>query len=120
MYADSIPSMLDNCYISLKRFPGIVEKMDENASLYRILTGEYGVNVGRDYKVIRVRKATDEMSRLLECEVGDPMFDLYKLIYNIAKEPQVICVSYLKGENTWYCFNGEVEKVNQNGVVWRH
>lgn len=120
MYADNIPSMLDNCYIPLKRFPGIVEKMDENASLYRILTGEYGVNVGRDYKVIRVRKATEEMSRLLECEVGDPMFDLYKLIYNIAKEPQVICISYLKGENTWYCINGEDEKVNQNGVVWRH
>ncbi len=120
MYADGVPVMIDTAYIPEKRFPGIYDKLEGNVALFRLMEQGYGVNLEHYYKVLKVRKATREMGRLLNCRVGDPMFDLFKITYNNMGIPQSISVSILKGEDTYYVISSEKEdRINQSGLSWK-
>ncbi|WP_333648751.1 GntR family transcriptional regulator [Lacrimispora sp.] len=120
MYADDIPMMMDMCYLPLKRFPGIVDKMTGDFSVFRILKEEYSINLKRYYKVIKVRKATKEISAHLQCRIGDPMFDLFKITYNEDGVPQHIAISILKGENTSYVISSdEDDQMTHVGISWK-
>lgn len=123
MYADGAPSMIDTAYIPAKRFPGLYDKLQGNVALFRMLREEYGVTLNKNQKVFRVLKvlkATKEMSRLLNCSVGDPMFDLFKITYNADDVPQLISVSILKGENTYYVISDDDgNAMNLDGISWK-
>lgn len=121
MYADEAPIMIDTSYLPVKRFPGIYDKLEGNVALFRLLRQEYGVEQEKYYKVLKVQKATKEMSRLLDCRTGDPMFDLFKITYDAAGNPQIISVSILKGENTYYAISSfdDKDEVNQSGLCWK-
>lgn len=121
MYADETPVMIDTSYLPAKRFPGIYDKLEGNLALFRLLKQEYGVIQEKYYKVLKVQKANKEMSRLLGCRVGDPMFDLFKITYDVAGNPQIISVSILKGENTYYAISSfdDKDEVNQSGLCWK-
>lgn len=119
MCADNIPVMIDTCYIPLKRFPGIYDKLQGDFSVYHILREEYGVNMSRYYKVLKVRKATKEEAGYLMCRSGDPVFDLFKIIYNDEGEPQDIAISILKGEDTAYVISSDEDgQMNHGGIRW--
>ncbi|MCI8517422.1 MAG: GntR family transcriptional regulator [Hungatella sp.] len=120
MYADGVPVMIDTAYIPEKRFPGIYDKLEGNVALFRLMEQGYGVNLEHYYKVLKVRKATKDMARLLNCHQGDPMFDLFKITYNDRGIPQSISVSILKGEDTYYVISSEEEdRINQSGLSWK-
>lgn len=120
MYANGVPVMIDTAYIPEKRFPGIYDRLVGNVALFRLMEQEYGVKLERYYKVLKVRKATEDMARLLNCEAGDPMFDLFKITYNEAGVPQSISVSLLKGDDTYYVITSEEEdQVNHSGLSWK-
>ena len=103
----------------MKRFPGIYDKLQGNVALFRLLREEYGMTSNKNQKVLKVQKATKEMSRLLNCRPGDPMFDMFKITYNADDEPQLISISILKGENTYYVISGsDGNEMNQGGMVW--
>lgn len=120
MYADDVPIMIDTSYLPLKRFPGIYEKLEGNVALFRLMEQQYDVHLERYYKVLKVQKATKEISRLLGCHTGDPLFDLFKITYDGDGVPQNISVSILKGEGTYYVIaNSDGDELNQNGLSWR-
>ena len=120
MYADDIPMMMDMCYLPLKRFPGIVDRMTGDFSVIRILEDDYHVNLNRYYKVLKVRKATKEISAYLKCHMGDPLFDLFKITYSEDGIPQHIAVSILKGENTSYIISSdEDDQMTHVGISWK-
>lgn len=119
MYGDGKPVMIDTAYIPERRFPGIYDKLTGDFSLFRLMEEEYHVKLERYYKVLKVQKANREMSRLLGCRVGDPMFDLFKITYNTEGIPQNISVSILSGEDTYYVISSEEgDQVNQSGISW--
>ncbi len=119
MYANEIPVMIDTAYIPERRFPGIYDKLAGDVALFRLMEQEYGVKLERYYKVLKVRKATEDMARLLDCQEGDPMFDLFKITYNESGVPQNISVSILRGDNTHYVITSEEEdQVNHSGLSW--
>lgn len=120
MYADDIPMMLDMCYIPLKRFPGIFEKMEGNVSVFQLLRQEYHAKLDRYYKVLKVRKASRKFSEYLKCGLGDPLFDIFKITYNEEGVAQHISISILKGENTSYVIsNSENDQMTHSGISWR-
>lgn len=120
MYADDVPIMIDTTYIPLKKFPGIYEKLVGNVALFRLMEQDYGVHLERYYKVLKVQKATKEMSRLLGCHAGDPVFDLFKVTYDREGIPQNISISILKGEGTYYVIsNSDGDELTQGELSWR-
>ena len=121
MFVDDIPMMIDTSYLPVKRFPGMYDKLVGDVALFRLIQQEYGVKLERYYKVLKVQKASKEMSRYLNCKVGDPMFDLFKITYDANQVPQNISISIMKGENTYYVLSsrGNDDEVNQSGLSWR-
>lgn len=120
MYADDIPMMVDTCYIPLKRFPGIFEKLEGEVSLFHILQRDYQAKMDRFYKVLKVRKATKEIARYLQCKTGDPMFDLFKINYDDEGIPQHISISILKGDSTSYIISSsENDQMTHSGISWQ-
>ncbi len=120
MYADDKPIMIDNSYIPVKRFPGIYEKLTGDVALYKMLEDDYGVFLEKYYKVLKVQKANKEMSHLLKCKVGDPMFDLFKLTFDKNGSAQIISVSLLRGEDTYYVLsNEEGDEIKHSGLKWK-
>ena len=96
------------------------EKLTGDVSLYKLLETEYGVFLEKYYKVLKVQKANKEMSRLLKCKVGDPMFDLFKLTFDKNGRAQIISVSILKGEDTYYVLsNEEGDEIKHSGMRWK-
>ncbi|QOV19127.1 UTRA domain-containing protein [Blautia liquoris] len=119
MYADDMPMMYDMCYLPMNRFPGIVDKLTGDFSIFRVLRDEYELNPEDYYKVIKVRKATKEVAGFLQCTVGDPLFDIFKITYNEEKIPLFISISLIKGENTSYVIASDTEDhLNHIGVRW--
>lgn len=119
MFTDGIPIMIDSCYIPMNRFSGIVEKFHDNDSIFRILKNEYGVKMGKYQKVLKVRKANKEISSYLNCPLGDPLFDLFKLTYDSAGIPVHLSISLIKGEETSYTITGfDGDRMTHNGISW--
>lgn len=120
MYADDIPVMIDMAYLPLKRFPGIFEKLSGNVALFRLMKQDYGIDLSNYYKVLKVKKATKEEARLLDCHPGDPLFDFFKITYDQSGTAQNISISFMRGEGTYYVISNENgEEMNQNGMRWR-
>ena len=120
MYADKKPIMIDNSYIPLKRFPGIFEKLTEDFSLIEILEKDYGVKPKKYYRVLKVRKANEEMSRLLNCQLGDPVFDLFKLTFDTRDNAQYISISLLNGADTYYVMSNDAgNEIKHSGLRWK-
>lgn len=119
MSTDGVPIMVDSCYIPLKLFPGIAEKFHDNDSVFRILRNDYGVEMGKYKKVLKVRKASKEVASYLDCSVGDPVFDMFKLTYDRAGVPVHLSISLVKGEGTSYKIAGTVDnEMTHNGISW--
>lgn len=121
MFVDDTPMMIDTSYLPVKRFPDLYDKLVGDVALFRIIQQDYGVKLERYYKVLKVQKANKEMSRYLNCKVGDPMFDLFKITYDGNRIPQNISISIMKGENTYYVLSSSSsdDEVNQSGLSWR-
>ena len=120
MYADKKPIMIDNSYIPLKRFPGIFEKLTEDFSLIEILEKDYGVKLEKYYRVLKVQKANEEMSQLLNCQLGDPVFDLFKLTFDARDNAQYISISLLNGEDTYYVMSNDAgNEIKHSGLRWK-
>ena len=53
-------------------------------------------------KVIKVRKASKEEAGYLHCQEGDPVFDIFKIVYDENHTPIHFSISILNGANTSY------------------
>lgn len=100
--AESGPLMLDTCYLPGERFVGITDHFTGDFSIYRILRQFYAVKMATAEKVIKVRKANKEEQEHLLCEEGDPVFDLFKIVYDENDLPVHVSISIVKGENNSY------------------
>ena len=100
--ADGAPVMLDTCYLPAFRYPGIRQRLTGNFSVYGILREEYGIKMTTAEKVLKVRWANGEEQRLLNCGEGDPVFDIFKIVYDENRIPVHVSISIINGENTSY------------------
>lgn len=107
---DNVPVMLDTCYLSAARFPGIHRYFSGDFSIYQILREHYQVRMVSAEKVIKVRKVHRDEEELLRCNPGDPVFDLFKIVYDEEGDPVHASFSVVRGENTSYIISAD----NQN------
>lgn len=100
--ADQVPMMIDTCYIPASRFPEMLDRLTGDFSIYRIFREDYGVKLSAAEKVLKVRTATKEEEQLLEGKAGDPVFDIFKIVYDERKVPVHVSISIVNGKNTSY------------------
>jgi GntR family transcriptional regulator, frlABCD operon transcriptional regulator len=89
MFTDDYPFTLDETHYSLERFPELASHFLENSSTYDVLKKIYKVNMdsGSTKKIITVVPATGHEAEYLDCEIGDNLFNIDKIVYDENKVP---------------------------------
>lgn len=89
MFMDDCPFTLDETHYSLERFPELASHFLENISTYDVLKNIYKVNMnsGSSHKIITVVPATSLEAEYLDCEIGDTLFNIDKIVYDENKVP---------------------------------
>ncbi|MDD3173423.1 MAG: GntR family transcriptional regulator [Herbinix sp.] len=95
-YADRIPVMCENNYYPYEKYAFLMEETLDT-SLYEVLTNN-DIQIGspRD-SYIDVLRATNEMSKLLEISIGEPLFYLHTKMYDTNNELIHLGKQYIVG-----------------------
>lgn len=99
---DDTVIFIDTCYLPCDRYPDIQKYLTGNFSVYKILKTIYHIKMVNSEKVIKVRKAKKDEATYLHCEEGDPVFDIFKIVYDENDTPVHVSISILNGANTSY------------------
>ncbi len=81
------PLTIDQSYFELERFPGLAGELHDDVSLYGLLRGKYGVEVAHSRRHINVRLAGQADRPVLGCNLGEPLFDMEKIVYDAGMRP---------------------------------
>lgn len=81
------PLSIDQSYFELARFPGLAEELHDDVSLYGLLRQKYGVQVKHSRRHINVRLAGQADRQVLGCNIGEPLFDMEKIVYDEDMRP---------------------------------
>ncbi|MGU3575523.1 UTRA domain-containing protein [Brucellaceae bacterium C25G] len=76
------PLSIDQSYFELDRFPGLAEALHDDMSLYGLLRQKFGVQVTHSRRHINVRRAGHSDREVLACNLGEPLFDIEKIVYD--------------------------------------
>lgn len=84
MYIDEQPFLIDVAHYSLERFPNLTTRIHEYASSYDVLKFIYHIDIysGTSKKILTVNPATDKDAEYLNCEIGDTIFNIDKIVYD--------------------------------------
>lgn len=75
---DQVPIGIDNIYVETDRFSDLPENLSNQDSFYEMLKQKYQVQINRSNLKINGIVADLNLSQLLKCALGDPLFVLDK------------------------------------------
>ncbi|TDD54688.1 GntR family transcriptional regulator [Kribbella antibiotica] len=78
LFADEQPIGLETTYLSVARFPTLREVLDATGSLYRCLTGQFGVQFGEGEELVETVIASPREAELLKATQQLPMLLLHR------------------------------------------
>lgn len=81
------PLTIEQSCFELARFPGLADELHDDVSLYRLLRQRYGVEVAHARRHINVRLAGQADRQALDCKLGEPVFEIEKIVYDAAMRP---------------------------------
>ena len=100
--ADSTPMALEKVHLPFHRFPGL-ENKDVTASLYKLLSKEYGCERSRAEQSIRAGLADRHAAKLLEIKSGMPVLLITRITFDNSGVPFEYVESIYRGDK--YVFN---------------
>ena len=87
IWEDVSPIAIDRIYLPEKDFPDFMKHIAEDKSFYQILQKNYGITPAKSVLEINGIIATKELSELLQCNMGDPLFHIEKISYQKNEQP---------------------------------
>lgn len=102
MIDDGIPFMLDECWYPFSRFPHLFEDIKEDASTYQILSEKYNVEFSKSYKEMNAILSTEDIATDLGCSIGEPIFSIYKIVYDAIETPIQVSKMAVIGSRVTY------------------
>lgn len=85
--ASGRPAIIETVYLPSDLCPGIIAMDLNDRSLWGIMTGQYGVELGRAEIHLSLMTLSAEQARLLEVPAGSPAFLLTRLTFNRQDVP---------------------------------
>ena len=99
-YADNVPLILDNVYVSSEYLPNLVDDLKEDISLYDLLEGTYKLKLARADQRMNAVSATKEDAELLECLPGAALLHVEKIVTDTTGRPVHFSITNLVGDRT--------------------
>lgn len=112
IWEDLAPVGIDKLYVSANLYPDIITKLSSDRSLYQTLKEEYNINSKNSVLEINGIIADIENSELLQCAVGDPLFQVEKVSYQVSGVPIHYSSSIVRCDRIAY-----VISINDNVIV---
>lgn len=81
------PITIDQSYFEHERFPGLAHELRDDVSLYGLLRQKFGLEVVHSKRHINVRLAGQLDRQMLGCNLGEPLFDMEKIVYDSLMRP---------------------------------
>jgi len=85
--ASGRPAIIETVYLPSDLCPGIISIDLNDRSLWGLMTGEYGIELGRAEIHLSLMTLNAEQARLLEVPAGSPAFLLTRLTFNRQDVP---------------------------------
>ncbi|MEW6567960.1 MAG: GntR family transcriptional regulator [Chloroflexota bacterium] len=79
--ANRVPTILERCFLSCERTPGLEEYNLEKTSIHDVLTAGYGVRIARVTQTIEAVTASDILAKQLRVEEGFPLLMISRTIH---------------------------------------
>lgn len=81
------PLTLDIAHYSLDLFPNLNEFVHDSTSMHAVLKKQYRITPFRNTKLINVVLATVKEAEHLQCNAGDPIYEIQKTAFNASGQP---------------------------------
>jgi GntR family transcriptional regulator len=81
-HAAGEPFALETCYLSAAQFSGLLSSQLQTASLFSILEGEYGVELGYSDEEVDATTADARTAELLQIPKREPLLRIRQVIYS--------------------------------------
>lgn len=101
-FADAVPMALEKVHLPFHRFPGL-KAQDVTASLYKLLSKEYGCERSRAEQSIRANAADRHAAKALELKSGMPVLRITRVTFDHSGVPFEYVESIYRGDK--YVFN---------------
>ncbi|MDR3518538.1 MAG: GntR family transcriptional regulator [Azospirillaceae bacterium] len=85
--ANGVPMTIDAAEFPLGRFPDLAGQIGDDTSIYRILKSCYKHEVKHAERIINVRLASSRERDILNCKLGEPLFEIEKIVSDAAQIP---------------------------------
>lgn len=79
MLADTEPIGIQTSYLSMKRFPDLINKITDHQSLYEILQREYNLIIDSAIETYNAVQLDEEEKSLLKVDIGETGFSVERL-----------------------------------------
>lgn len=99
---DFSPIGVDKIYLSESDFPDFFTKIAEDKSFYQILQDSYSIKPNKSVLEINGIIASNEIAKLLECNIGDPLFYIEKISYLKSNKPIHYSVTTVRCDRVSY------------------
>jgi GntR family transcriptional regulator len=96
--ADGDPIAIQVVFLNAIRFNGITEELSESASLYQLLSSNYGVELASAEETIEAVAAERREAVLLRCQPGLPLLMLSRRTFDKSGEPIEFVRSLYRGD----------------------
>lgn len=91
-YIDEEPVTIETSFMDYQRFPSLSSHDFSKESLYSVIEDEYNIQIIKGEETVGISYATAYEAELLGIEVGQPVFYLTGVVYDVKEEP----VEYFK------------------------
>ena len=81
MLADTEPNGIQTSYLSMKRFPDLINKITDHQSLYEILQREYNLIIDSAIETYNAVQLDEEEKSLLKVDIGETGFSVERLLF---------------------------------------
>lgn len=99
--ADGAPLSLERMYLSLRRFPDLLDKgLGGEASMYEILQKRYNVTVAIIDEEIEIAKATHQAAHILNIQPNDPVLAIHRVARDATRCPVECSFDIFRGDRT--------------------
>ncbi len=97
-FADGVPMGVENSFLPVRLFPGLLEIFKPRNSLYAILAEHYGMRMSVADEVVEASLARPEQARLLKIKKNGPVFLLARISYAERGQPVEYVRSTYRGD----------------------
>lgn len=117
IWEDVSPIAIDSIYLPEKDFPDFMKYIAEDKSFYQTLQENYGIAPAKSVLEINGIIATKELSELLQCNMGDPLFHIEKIGYQINEQPIHYSITTVRCDRVSYIVSTDNATVMDEKII---